>query len=314
MRLSLLLQSAGYCLPAFAPDMEVSGISLKIEDAVPGSVFVCVKGRHYDSHADALTAGKLGCFVVGETKTAGVDLPVENARSAAARLCAAYWNHPERRMRLIGVTGTNGKTTTAYLLQTLLSGGYIGTLGAVFGGKTVPFPGTTPEPSILYPLLADMADAGVSDAVMEVSSQALAQRRTDGVRFALGIFLNLSRDHLDYHGSMEDYFSAKCRLAEQSESLLVNADDAYGRRMLSLPFPARPYTFARRNAADADFVLTPGECGLAGSSFTLIDRTDGEKETFFLPLIGEPLRDDAAAAVCAAKLAKGVSFAAVAKC
>lgn len=312
MNLRLLAASAGVHLDGELPDVNIRSIVCRAEDAAPETLFICVKGRSYDSHLDALAAQQKGAVTVGERAGPGVMLLTADSRRAGARLISALHSHPARRLALIGVTGTNGKTTTAHLLWQLINGcgrscGYIGTLGALYGGKREKLHNTTPEPDVLYPLFDRMLHIGTDSAVMEVSSQALDQHRTDGLRFSLGVFLNLTRDHLDYHGSMEAYFAAKAELFSVCRAALINTDDAYGRRLITmLPPDCKLYTFAVGTAAD--YRIDPISVDLSGSRFAVWEQKTGIREEFFVPLIGDALLFDAAAAVIAARIAFGLSF------
>lgn len=312
MNLRLLAASAGVRFDCDPPDADIRSVVYRLKDAVPGSLFICVKGRNYDSHCDALAAQQKGAVTVGERSQPGVMLVTADSRRAGTLLISALYSHPARRLALIGVTGTNGKTTTAHLLWQIVSGcgrccGYIGTLGAFYGGKQEKLHNTTPEPEVLYPLLDRMLHIGTDSVVMEVSSQALSQHRTDGLRFSIGLFLNLTRDHLDYHGSMEDYFAAKAKLFGSCRCALIHIGDTYGRRLLSmLPPDCKPYTFAIGMAAD--YRIDPIRSDLSGSRFAVCEQKTGIREEFFVPLIGDALLFDAAAAVIAARIAFGISF------
>ena len=160
-----------------------------------------------------------------------------DTRAALARLCARYWGEPAKELRIIGITGTNGKTTTAHLLCHLLQSagiktGRIGTDGIVWGEKTQPNPYTTPPPTELHRILHQMVEDGITTVVMEVSSQALEQQRVEGITFAAAVFTNLSPEHLDYHGDMERYFASKAKIFSQCRCAVINTADPYGRRLL----------------------------------------------------------------------------------
>ena len=166
-------------------------------------------------------------------------ITVTDAREALATAAAAFYGDPAKSLRLVGVTGTNGKTTTTYLLESIfrsagLVPGVIGTTGVRIDGRPLPFERTTPEAADLQRLLADMVEKGVRAAAIEVSSHGLHQHRVDGSRFACAVFTNLSQDHLDYHGSIDEYFAAKARLftPELSDRAVVNNDSPEGRRLI----------------------------------------------------------------------------------
>lgn len=198
----------------------------------PGSLFVCIRHRSFDGHTAALDALASGAAAVVTQDRLGLEneLNVADSRAAYARLCAALCNHPERRSRMIGVTGTNGKTTVTTLIRNILSDSGAKTLltGTVcnrLGDENLPSGLTTPKPPELYSLLSRAVSRGCKACVMEASSQALAQGRLEGIDFDAAVFTNITRDHLDYHGTFENYLSAKKKLFEHSTLSIVNLDD-----------------------------------------------------------------------------------------
>jgi len=246
MRLDELLEEAGKGLrvTASVSNMRaaVTGITDNTEEISDGFIFVCIKGEKFDGHDLAEQAIEKGALcVIGEYDT-GVDeqITVPDTRDFYGRLCAVWYNHPERRMKLIGVTGTNGKTTLATMIKEVLSSkghkvGFIGTTGCLINGKPVKTDGstpTTPRVRELYRLLYEMAKSGCDCVVMEVSSFALAQNRIGPAKFRFAVFTNLTRDHLDYHGDMESYYEAKKKLfTEHCETAVINIDSKYGLRL-----------------------------------------------------------------------------------
>ena len=198
----------------------------------PGSLFVCIRHRSFDGHTAALDALASGATAVVTQDRLGLEneLRVADSRSAYARLCAALCNHPERKLRMIGVTGTNGKTTVTTLIRNILSDSGTKTLltGTVcnrLGDENLPSGLTTPKPPELYSLLSRAVSQRCKACVMEASSQALAQGRLEGIDFDAAVFTNITRDHLDYHGTFENYISAKKKLFEHSDLSIVNLDD-----------------------------------------------------------------------------------------
>ncbi|MDH3359382.1 MAG: UDP-N-acetylmuramoyl-L-alanyl-D-glutamate--2,6-diaminopimelate ligase [Desulfobulbaceae bacterium] len=203
--------------------IKITAITADSREAGPGVLFVAIAGLQVDGHDFVAQAEAKGCAVVIVEKGRGKDLAgveqvvrvaVEDTRMALGEVAAAFYDHPARRLKMIAITGTNGKTTTSYLLEGVLvaAGGRPGVIGTVnyrYAGKEIPAPFTTPEPVQLQQLLWEMAEQQVSHVVMEVSSHALAQKRLQGVLFDVALFTNLSRDHLDFHGDMESYFNAK---------------------------------------------------------------------------------------------------------
>ena len=231
------------------PDAEIRGdravsitnLRYRADEATAGSLFFCVPGSHQDGHALAAEAVANGAGALAVERW--LDLPVPqlllpSVRGAMGEVSAAFFGRPADLMTVVGVTGTNGKTTTTYLLEAVFRAagwkpGVVGTTGIRIDGRPTPFPRTTPEAPDLHRLFAQMREDGVEAVAMEVSSHGLDQRRVDGVRFTRAVFTNLSQDHLDYHVSMERYLEAKMRLftPEMSERAVVNVDDEAGRRL-----------------------------------------------------------------------------------
>jgi UDP-N-acetylmuramoyl-L-alanyl-D-glutamate--2,6-diaminopimelate ligase len=238
--------------------VDVVDVVYRSQDAVPGSLFFCVPGSGRDGHDFASEAAARGAIALMVERWLPLDVAqvrVPSVREAMGPVSAAFFGRPGDRLAIVGVTGTNGKTTTTYLLESVFrrSGrvpGLIGTTGLRIDGEPVPFPRTTPEAPDLHRLLARMADAGVEAVAMEVSSHGLHQHRIDGIRFQCSVFTNLSQDHLDYHASMEEYFEAKARLftPELSERAVVNLDSPEGRRLLRPDLPT--VTFGQEPGAD----------------------------------------------------------------
>jgi UDP-N-acetylmuramoyl-L-alanyl-D-glutamate--2,6-diaminopimelate ligase len=206
---------------------------------------------------------------------------VSDVRRAMASAAALFYRNPTQTLVLAGVTGTNGKTTTAYLLRSLLEAagrqtGLLGTVKSVVGGEDREAGRTTPEAIDLQRTFREMLDRGDSACVMEVSSHALDLARVDAVNFAVGIFTNLTQDHLDFHPTMEDYFLAKRKLftERQPATAIINLDDEYGRRLARDPEVINPVTFALEDPA-ATYRASAVQTSLAGSQFTL-HSPDGE--------------------------------------
>lgn len=259
-----------------------------------GACFVAVRGAAQDGHQWLPSAATRGASMAIVEDATSTDLPcivVRDSRRAAAAAAAAYYEWPARKLTIIGVTGTNGKTTTVGLLRHLFDrdtqrAASIGTLGVLLGSQGTPLPGggglTTPGPVELQRVLAEFVRAGVQIVAMEVSSHSLEQRRVEGVSFAAAVFTNLTRDHLDYHGTMESYRTAKSRLAAlltRDGVAVVNGDDAAWQG-LSAP---RTVTFGIETPADVmarDRVFGPD-----GSRFLLVAPTGATSVA--LPLIGD---------------------------
>ena len=268
MTLEVLLRTfagrTGMDLPAVPPAAaatEVTGVTHDSRRAGPGSVFVALRGLHADGAAFARSAAARGAVaVVAETSapvgTSGNWIEVRDARLALAALSAIFYEDPSERLLLVGITGTNGKTTTSYLLTSIFEAagivcGRIGTVGYRIGRKEVDAERTTPEAPDLQAMLHDMVRQGCGACAMEVSSHALSLERVAFLRFAAGIFTNLTRDHLDFHRNMEDYFAAKRRLFEMlpdAAVAVINVDDHRGADLVRSS--RRPVTYAIDAAAD----------------------------------------------------------------
>lgn len=231
---------------------EITGISHDSRRVRPGHLFVALRGRNHDGVRfvdEALRRGAAAILCESPLglppQSAVAIIRVADARRALALAACAFHGHPSRVLCVAGITGTNGKTTTSFLLRAILeragrSTGLIGTIQYLVGPRVIPASRTTPESSDLQELLAEMVRVGCSAAVMEVSSHALAQRRVEGIAFDAAVFTNLTHDHLDFHGTEEAYFQAKTLLfrdlgREKRAFALINRDDPWGERLWGLP-------------------------------------------------------------------------------
>lgn len=214
--------------------VKISGIAFNSQEVKPGDVFVCISGFKTDGHkyaSQALEKGAVAVVAERELEDAAVTtVIVKNTRLALAQLAAAYFEYPNRKFRLIGITGTNGKTTTTYLVKAILENsgrkvGLIGTNQNMIAGTVLPSKHTTPDSLDLMQLFKDMADEYVDDVVMEVSSHSLALDRVAMCEFNVGAFTNVTQDHLDFHETMEKYIEAKARLFEKCKVSVLNNDD-----------------------------------------------------------------------------------------
>ncbi len=260
--------------------IEVSGICYDSREAGPGCLFICVPGGESDGHDFAQAAVDAGASALVVERGLGLgvtEVLVEDARQAMAPLAAAFYGFPTKELQVAGVTGTNGKTTTVFLLSQILeySGrqtGMIGTVSQVIGGEEREAGRTTPEAIDLQAAFRQMLEGGDVACVMEVSSHALSLARCDAIDFSLAVFTNLSQDHLDFHGGMEEYFAAKRLLFESGpQHSVVNIDDAYGQR-LAADFDA--ITFSA-SAGDADYSARDIHFDLGGARF-VVDSPAGE--------------------------------------
>src|SRR5580700_9932706 len=259
-----------------AAGVEITGLAYDSRDVAPGDLFFCVSGFRSDGHDFAVEAVRAGAAALVVERPLDLGVPevlVESARAAMAPAAARFYGDPARELRVVGVTGTNGKTTTAYLVRALLEAagmqcGLLGTVKSVIGGRERMVARTTPEAIDLQADLRAMLDGGDEACAMEVSSHALELGRADAIGFAVAVFTNLTQDHLGFHASMEDYFLAKRRLfvADEPPAVsVVNVGDEYGRRLAGEIEGA--LTFAVD--APADYSATDLRCALDGCRFTL---------------------------------------------
>jgi len=231
-------------------DRDITGITCDSRCVRPGNLFVAVRGARTDGHQYVEAAIDRGAAAVVMEDDGVFDLHVTRIRVADARhvmalASAQFYHHPSQHLQVVGITGTNGKTTTAFMVKAILeaagvSTGLLGTVQYVIGKRVIPAMRTTPESVEIQMMMSQMLQAGCGAVSMEVSSHALDQHRVDGVDFDVAVFTNLTQDHLDYHGTMENYFDAKARLfttlgmIEKKGRAVINVDDPYGRRLLAL--------------------------------------------------------------------------------
>ena len=254
MKLKELLANTGLSCDL---DAEITALCRDSRKVTDGCLFVCIKGTGVDSHQFAAGALEHGAAAVVVERDLGLPRQIlaDNSRTAWGRLCANWFGNPAERLHLIGVTGTNGKTSTTYLLKAILEQagytvGLIGTIRNLIGDKEIAAGHTTPDAYDLQQMFAQMADAGCDYAVMEISSHALDQGRVEGCHFDAGIFTNLTQDHLDYHGTMENYAAAKKRLFSLCGTAVMNSDDAWYPAMSeALPCPCVTFS-AKDDGAD----------------------------------------------------------------
>ena len=239
-------------------NIEISGICPSSSRVEPQNLYIAIEGLHTDGHRYISEAVERGASALAVTSSAlenkradisSLGIPTiifEDTRAAAAHLYSAFWGKPQQKLKMIGVTGTNGKTSICRLIYEILtragrSCALIGTVGCLLNGKRIDVSPadpnanmTTPDPEELYRILATALEGGAEYAVMEVTSHALALRKVEPIFFDTAIFTNLSRDHLDFHKDMESYFAAKQKLFEKCRKAVINYDDRYGRRLASL--------------------------------------------------------------------------------
>ncbi|MHB8966806.1 MAG: UDP-N-acetylmuramoyl-L-alanyl-D-glutamate--2,6-diaminopimelate ligase [Thermoleophilia bacterium] len=316
MRLSKVIAGTG-ADPAGAAALEIAGITCDSRQVEPGFLFAAIPGFKADGHdfiAGAAEAGAVAALT--SRQVAGISIPqvqVPDVRLAMAQAAAAFYNRPSSRLRLVGVTGTNGKTTTTFMLHSIISsaGGQASLLGGVeyrVAGESLPAARTTPESVDLQRLLAQAADGGDGYAVIEVSSHGIELQRTACLEFEAAVFTNLTRDHLDLHKDMESYYRVKSRLflgqpcgpdaPGTMPAAIINTDDEYGRRLATEVRAAggEPVTFGARS----DAVITADRIVYSGwrTSFELV--TPGATATVELNIPGSFSLANALAAAAAA--------------
>jgi UDP-N-acetylmuramoyl-L-alanyl-D-glutamate--2,6-diaminopimelate ligase len=298
------------------PDLDIRSLSYDSRQVQPGALFIALRGLKTsgaDFAADALARGAVA--VVADQPAPPDRAPwveVTDARAAMARLAAEFYSHPSRAMAVVGITGTNGKTTTAYLLRSVFEAagkkcGLLGTVTYSIGDAELPASRTTPEAPDVQRMFSQMVEAGCGACVIEVSSHALALRRVDETRFAAAVFTNLTRDHLDFHANMESYFSAKRRLFDMLPAgapAVINLDDPRGDILRKAS--SRPITYAINKAAD----VTPGPLSLTVQGLDFDVRTPAGPVHVASSLVGRPNVSNILATVATA-VALGVPAAAI---
>lgn len=262
-------------------DLNVTGIATDNRRVQPGDLFVCIKGYTVDGHRFAKQAEEAGAVaIVCEHSIENVGVPqiiVADTKVELPRLAHLIFNKPTEKLNLFGLTGTNGKTTTAYILEHLLTGfeghvGYIGTNGIRYSNVFIEPKNTTPEPLSLQQTFHDMVEAGVHNVAIEVSSHALELHRVDYCRFKVALFTNLTPEHLDFHPTMDEYFEAKYKLFTMLAPdgyAIINLDDEYGVKLMNRlkVLKQRAYTYAIE--AEADFKALNVNMTTSGTTFTL---------------------------------------------
>lgn len=281
-----LLLSAGFECPKELFGVEVAGIATNSQEVVKNGIFICVSGSRDDGHRyieDAVRAGAK--VIVAESvrnKCVGgaALLYADNTRRAAALLYNLWYKNPTSKMKFIGVTGTNGKTSVAYMLYRILEKagyktGLIGTVEYLSHTKRLEnqVGMTTPHPEKLYSTLAEMASDGVEIVVMEVSSHALSQSRVDAIFFDVAVFTNLSEEHLDFHNDMESYFESKQLLFNRTEKAVVNIDDAFGKRLFK-SLDGRVKQKKACSLCEGDFCALNAKSREAGAEYLLLKNGD----------------------------------------
>lgn len=314
MKLERLFENLSYT--GVLPDEDAALVTQDSRRVTKGAVFVCAKGGSTDGHMyaqQALQAGAV-CIVTEHSLGLPCEVTVENGRKAYAVLCQNFFENPARKLQLVAVTGTNGKTTVTTLIKQILElaghkAGLIGTIHTEIDTMDVPAKFTTPEAWDLAALMSRMHKAGCTFVVMEASSQALDQMRLWGLQFKVGVFTNLTQDHLDYHGTFENYYLAKRSLFDQVEHMVVNTDDAYGKRLVQEITAPEIITFSSSDD-NADYTARNIQLSASGVQFEMVGR--GFIQRIHFPMPGEYSVHNALAAGAAA-VALGIPGMQVAK-
>jgi UDP-N-acetylmuramoyl-L-alanyl-D-glutamate--2,6-diaminopimelate ligase len=254
MKLGELLRGLPGAEPGPDPGLEISSLAYDSRRVQGGTLFFAIQGEKADGHNFIPAALQHGAVAIVSERAPQAELAsrwvrVPKLRRALSHAARSFYHHPESKLQLIGITGTNGKTTSAYLIESILNAagkrsGVFGTIEYRIGDQTLPAPNTTPESLDLISAFGHLVAIGSKAVVMEVSSHALAQERVWGLPFSAAVFTNLTRDHLDYHKDFEHYFEAKRRLFEglgtpPPEVAVINVDDPWGVKLLELPYPRR---------------------------------------------------------------------------
>lgn len=284
------------CVPQGLEDFEVKGISCNSKNVLDNFIFVAIEGTHIDGHRFIKEAAERGAKVVIAQSSDVIHrfcgeatfIKVNDTRKALANLAAKFYGDPSSKIKVVGVTGTNGKTTITYLVEAVLKEtgfvpAVIGTVNYRFKDKIIPSWNTTPGPVELQSLLADMVTDNISYAVMEVSSHALSQDRALAIDFHAAIFTNLTQDHLDYHKTLEDYFQAKAKLFKglnRGSFAVINNDDTYGRRLSGFIKGREIITYGIHN--EADITAKDIKLNVSHTEFTL---RAGKKEISFKTML-----------------------------
>ena len=289
MKLQELLKDVAVKNSTAAQDIEIKEVRYDSRAVQPGDLFVAIRGYATDGHKYIAKAMEQGASaVVCEEAPEGVPaVVVENSRIALAEIAANRFGHPAESMVMLGVTGTNGKTTTTYLVKHMLEDaghkvGLIGTNQNLIGDEVIETERTTPESYELHALFARMRDAGCTHVIMEVSSHSLVLDRVHGIPFAVGAFTNLTQDHLDFHKTMEEYRKAKALLFSISKKGVINLDDAAAEKMLAdAKCPCMTFSCGK---PEADLEATDLQLHADGVEFTA--QYQGEKADVKLPIPG----------------------------
>lgn len=297
MKLRELLKGIDYEIVQGNIDLEINNVEYDSRKVEKEDMFVCIKGFQADGHkySKAAIEKEINAVVCEDdietdNKTVTI-IKTKDTRKALAVIGANLYDHPSKKMKMIGVTGTNGKTTTALMIKTILEAegkkvGLIGTIANYIGKESLETERTTPESLELQKLFKEMVDKGCEYCVMEVSSHSLALDRVYGIEFEVGIFTNLTRDHLDFHKTFENYFQAKYKLFQRSRIKIINIDDNYGKRALeNLKNENAKDVYTYSIKEESDFKAYEEKCESKHIAFKL--KINGKEEEFIVGLPGE---------------------------
>jgi len=304
MTLFQLLDSVEY--EGKVQDCEISAITSDSRQVEKDNVFICIPGLKFDGHDHAQQALEKGAAAVVVQRDLGLSrqIMVPDTHAAYGIMSANYFGNPARKLKLMGVTGTNGKTTITYLMKHILECagkrvGLIGTIHNEIADMVLPAKYTTPDPLQLHAMLARMVEAGCEYVVMEVSSHALAQQRVSGCRFVTAAFTNLTQDHLDYHHTMEEYYQCKKLLFQLCDNAILNLDDKYGRRLVEEIDNCKVHTYSC-TSHEANYTAHNIKFSAQGSRFALMAGEQLFKVQFCMPGMFSVANALAAAVSCIA--------------
>ncbi len=310
MKLQDLIRGTGIVLQTMDGAREITGITCDSRRIEKDGVFVCIAGTAVDGHRFAADAEKAGAAAILTQRDLGLrtQIVVQDTRLVWAQLCANWFGNPAQKLHLIGVTGTNGKTTTTSLVKSMLEYdghkvGLIGTVQNMIGDRVLPAGHTTPDSYDMQSMFQLMVAEGCDYCVMEISSHALDQQRAAGCRFDVGVFTNLTQDHLDYHGTMENYMAAKKKLFSMCRTGIFNLDDDWTAAMMQ-GVPCATTTFSAKDNA-ADYVAHNIRYRADGVSFELVGTGAIGRVKLAIPGQFSVYNGLAAATTC---LAAGMSF------
>lgn len=310
MQLALIVRELEHELVQGDAAKEITGISYNSREVLPGNLFVAISGFTSDGHdylGEAMKRGAAAVIVERETESSEETvtmIKVKNTRLALAKVSARFYQYPSEKLNMTGITGTNGKTSTAYFLQSIFeatgkSTGIIGTIGTLINDELLETKNTTPESLQLQEFFSEMEKRGVTDCVMEVSSHAIDLERTAYTAFRTGVFTNLSPDHLELHKSMDEYFQVKARLFDQTYGFnVINVDDPYGQKLVEMVRGKGPAVVTYGLKSNADIYASDIDYSFEGTTYTVNTPTGNFQANVNLP--GEIYVYNSLAAVAAA--------------